>query len=243
MGVRYIFGQDGAFRTEPVIVSKNITQNGTYDPATDGADGYAPVTVNVEGGGSSWQTVFEGSVTTTDQGGDFSGEISGLTSLTADTIKVTFNGVEYELPKTQNGYGAETKLGIDFSEYPLYIEATSTPYMLYTESAGTYTLKIEEPQSGGSSDFSTAEVTVVNNTGELINGSFVCVRDTPISSVVPLNTLPFDSSTNFTVPLYKGNCAWKLNSGTLNVSVSGDIEWNLGSKMALITGDCTITIS
>ena len=51
MGVRYIFGQDGAFRTEPVIVAKNITENGTYDPATDNADGYAPVTVNVEGGG------------------------------------------------------------------------------------------------------------------------------------------------------------------------------------------------
>lgn len=53
MGVRYIFGQDGAFRTEPVIVAKNITENGTYDPATEGADGYAPVTVNVEGGGGS----------------------------------------------------------------------------------------------------------------------------------------------------------------------------------------------
>ena len=53
MGVRYIFGQDGAFRTEPVIVAKNITENGTYDPATEGADGYAPVVVNVEGGGGS----------------------------------------------------------------------------------------------------------------------------------------------------------------------------------------------
>lgn len=96
---------------------------------------------------------------------------------------------------------------------------------------------------GGSSDFSTAEVTVVNNTGELINGSFVCVRDTPISTVVPLNTLPFNSSTNFTVPLYKGNCAWKITSGTLNISVSGDIEWNSGSRTAFITGDGTITIS
>lgn len=33
-----------------VLVPKTITQNGTYDPADDGADGYSEVTVNVAGG-------------------------------------------------------------------------------------------------------------------------------------------------------------------------------------------------
>ena len=31
------------------LVAKTITQNGTYDPADDGADGYSSVTVNIPG--------------------------------------------------------------------------------------------------------------------------------------------------------------------------------------------------
>lgn len=53
MGIRYTYAESESFRTEPIIVAKNITANGTYDPATDNADGYAPVVVNVEGGGGS----------------------------------------------------------------------------------------------------------------------------------------------------------------------------------------------
>ena len=34
------------------LVNKTITQNGTYNPADDNADGYSSVTVNVSGGGS-----------------------------------------------------------------------------------------------------------------------------------------------------------------------------------------------
>ena len=95
---------------------------------------------------------------------------------------------------------------------------------------------------GGSSDFSTAEVSVENNTGELINGIYVSVVDTPISTVRPMNTLSFNSSRTYIVPLYKGSCNWVFN-GTANVSVSGDIEWNSENRTAFITGDCTITIS
>lgn len=35
------------------LVTKTITENGTYDPADDNADGYSEVTVNVSGGGYS----------------------------------------------------------------------------------------------------------------------------------------------------------------------------------------------
>ena len=35
----------------PVLVEKSITENGTYDPADDEADGYSSVEVNVSGGG------------------------------------------------------------------------------------------------------------------------------------------------------------------------------------------------
>ena len=121
------------------------------------------------GGGSSWQTVFEGSVTTV----EFEDALlEGLTSLTADTIRVTLNGTTYTCEKQADGsYGAtydESTQEFDFSEYPFNIGEGKDGYMLATETAGTYTLKIEEEQSGGSSDFSTADVTIINNSGATV---------------------------------------------------------------------------
>lgn len=40
-----------AMGCDPVLVEKSITENGTYDPADDEADGYSSVEVNVSGGG------------------------------------------------------------------------------------------------------------------------------------------------------------------------------------------------
>ena len=37
--------------TAPVLTTKSITQNGTYNASSDSADGYSSVTVNVSGGG------------------------------------------------------------------------------------------------------------------------------------------------------------------------------------------------
>ena len=39
--------------TAPVLTTKSITQNGTYNASSDSADGYSSVTVNVSGGGGS----------------------------------------------------------------------------------------------------------------------------------------------------------------------------------------------
>jgi hypothetical protein len=36
---------------EPIIIQKTITENGTYNASSDGADGYSSVSVNVSGGG------------------------------------------------------------------------------------------------------------------------------------------------------------------------------------------------
>ena len=52
MGVTFIAPQ-GTYTAPAKLVSKSITENGTYDPADDNANGYSSVTVNVEGGGGS----------------------------------------------------------------------------------------------------------------------------------------------------------------------------------------------
>lgn len=194
-----------------------------------------------EAGSGSWQTVFEGSVETVDDGGEISG-IVGTFTLTVDSIKATLNGTEYILPKTEHGYGAENESGLDFSTYPLFIavgDSDDSYCVLWTPTAGTYTLKIEEPQSGGSSDFSTAEVTVIQ-AEESLSGLLL-----PSISNDTFELQIYRSGIH-TVPLYKGSLFIMdpMNLGILE-SVSGNIE-ELGSGHDYyyrIYGDCTITIS
>lgn len=87
---------------------------------------------------------------TTEQGRLFIlGGLAYSTPITADTIRVTFNGVEYICDAVASGetvrYGGISQSGPDFSEYPFAIESdpglnTNT---FFTETAGTYQVKIE----------------------------------------------------------------------------------------------------
>lgn len=43
----------GGGGSQPVLITKSITQNGTYNASSDNADGYSSVNVNVSGGGGS----------------------------------------------------------------------------------------------------------------------------------------------------------------------------------------------
>ena len=67
----------GGGGSEPVLVSKSISANGTYDPSDDNADGYSSVTVNVP---NSYTAADEGKVVS-------NGELVSQTSST-----VTQNG-------------------------------------------------------------------------------------------------------------------------------------------------------
>ena len=98
-----------------------------------------------------WETVFEGDVTTTDRKGRYIGIIGNALSNTADTIKVTCNGTEYECEKKEiqgtTYYGADPN---DFSTYPFQLGTDpSVGTVLLTQSAGTYSIKIEERVSEG----------------------------------------------------------------------------------------------
>lgn len=208
---------------------------------------------NYSGGGSSWQTVFEGSVTTEAIGGApfANGDITGVESLTADTIKVTFNGVEYTCEKRSenDSYGAPYDDGYDWSEYPFCITTGLAGLILVTETAGTYTLKIEEPQSGGSSDFSTAEVTI--NKGE-IGAAVDCIipwfseEDNETNAFLTLDEL----TESWTVKVPVGGNFITVYFSRAPQSISGDIEaasdmdiMSQTLKAYVITGDCTVNFS
>lgn len=259
MGVRYIFGQDGAFRTEPVIVAKNITENGTYDPATEGADGYAPVVVNVEGGGgSTWQTVFEGNVTAVEDG-DWCGVWLENLSLTQETLKVTFNGTEYECEKNADGsYGAPLNESTDKHEwdiFPFNLLTEEGDTVLSTQTAGTYTLKIEEPQSGGSSDFSTAEVTFIcdGSEGAYYSVGNIAYIDDGILRASGYRTFPqpsadlrVDKGTNVTLDmiLYKNILPYDVFAhydDSVMPIITGNAE--MTEQGLQITGSCSIQLT
>ncbi len=205
--------------------------------------------------GEFWNTVFEGNVTTTVQletGPSAGANLVLSSSLTADSVKVTFNGTEYTLPKNEYGYGYVGQEGPDFSEYPLFILTTTTPYTLYTETAGTYSLKIEELQSGESSDFSTVQVTIINNSSGNITWAEPRIRhwtnpDMDILSIGNnLSLAPNNSMTieKFPVAFDGTNVEIQANDA-FNAEGSGDVNITSGGNFAdaFITGDCTITIS
>lgn len=205
-------------------------------------------------GGDSWTVLTEESVTTeSDPGG--SGNIRSALSyedpITANTIKVTLDGNEYTLDATVSEApgGHEYRYGgagytFTLVSYDGGIAPLGGRNSLFTETAGTYTLKIEAPQSGGgSSDFSTAEVTIVNNTTDYVVYNMPIVRTTEFGNVITASSPDGDPQTTekVTVAIAKGGSIATPTEVGGNVSVSGNASIVFHGDIH-ITGDCTITI-
>lgn len=100
---------------------------------------------------------------------------------------------------------------------------------------------------GGSSDFSTAQVTIVNSTEnlgiELVLP--VCMEENAMGQGSPACIQPYNSvplgTYNVSVAMYKGTALGIIMTPNVNVSTTGAVIFNNGRL--IITGDCTITIS
>ena len=57
--VKTTAGDIAALAGAPTLITKSITDNGTYYASSDGADGYSSVSVTVSGGGSSYDLILE----------------------------------------------------------------------------------------------------------------------------------------------------------------------------------------
>lgn len=95
-----------AISESATLVTKSITQNGTYDPADDNADGYSEITVNISGGTRqaklNWD--FTNSLTDTVEGLSFTvyGATQNSSGLDLSNGRATFQGIsayglEYEI--------------------------------------------------------------------------------------------------------------------------------------------------
>lgn len=91
-------------------------------------------------------------VTTIAQSGFNVGSFSYKQLINAETIRVTFDGVEYDCPRIAfddssmyGGVNPDTQMP-DFSQYPFLILSNGTDNQIATETAGTYSIKIEGMQ-------------------------------------------------------------------------------------------------
>lgn len=199
--------------------------------------------VNADGGGPSWVTLCEEEVTTTETEDGNQTHLSYSQLISADTIRVTFDGNEYICEAKSMGdvyiYGGfDSQTGPDFSEYPFAIGSEAGGEfvnVIVTEISGTHTVKIEVLQESGSSDFSTATLTLNTNIecemmAPLYYGSFIMSKSV------------FRASDEVSVVLAPQGTMILINtSGT--ISVSGNIDDEGPAGIYMVTGDCTITIS
>ena len=97
---------------------------------------------------------------------------------------------------------------------------------------------------GGSSDFSTAEVTLVGSA--VIEGAFVAQgteTEYPDEMTYGANDYALLGLNSLTLILYKGS-AFITVKGKGNIEASGNIQaFAQTSDSFIVTGDCTITIS
>lgn len=91
---------------------------------------------------------------------------------------------------------------------------------------------------GGSSDFSTAEMTIVGST---VNMN--CAYITEYSGMEFISIGSSFHTGQYTIPLYKGMAVAQLDSRQIGVAIATGNATIDEEGVIIITGDCTITIS
>lgn len=134
----------------------------TIEDGVIGFNGYSVETTNT--------TLCEETITTaTATSLGYNTSLSYATPISADSLIVAFDGTEYTCTKFTDrglvGYGGFTEAGTDFSTYPFAIVVRSGTNYVFTESAGTYTIKIaiSSETVEVSDDFTSAVSGIVSN--------------------------------------------------------------------------------
>lgn len=124
-----------------------------------------------------------------------------------------------------------------------YEEKPWWPYVLDLQE------KIESGGGGGSSDFSTAEVTITSDTDSLSKVLFCSAMEDPtipMKALVPMNN--YQRNMNVTIALYGGLGIMTFaptvsDPNNFTISTTGDCEYNAEGGGIFVTGDGTIAIT
>lgn len=219
---------------------------------------------NISGGGGSseetWTTVFDDSITTAEGSNPAPmAELALSGQLTADTIRVTFNEQVYECTRQTSPYihyGTDfTADPVDWVTYPFSVAYNGQDSWFFaSESVGTYTVKIEVPESSddsGSSDFSIANVTIESDISGTCSALIPFIIDAgglAKAGIYVQSSLVLQASAEpqeYRIPMYKGAANIEIRyseiSGINRVDVTGDIV-NNGDEYFDIRGDGHINL-
>ena len=81
--------------TAPVLTTKSITANGTYNASSDSADGYSSVTVNVSGGGGGGLVYEAGTWTPSSNIADYTIQFANTHTTAPFFYMITDSGTDY----------------------------------------------------------------------------------------------------------------------------------------------------
>ena len=133
-------------------------------------------------------------------------------------------------------------------------ELTATENKVYEKAGEVYNkVTVNVEGGGGSSDFSTAEVTIINNKEWYIQAANCPVALVEDEMLIGGFAVDPNSQSVFDVIIYKGyahileimtgaNIDTPIDLET-EASLSGNAVYNAEDELIDITGDCTITIS
>lgn len=116
------------------------------------------------------------------------------------------------------------------------IELEATENKVYTPEKGKVYKKVTVNVPAPSSDFSSAQVEIVNNAALHTWELYLPIVDSDVISIEECS----DSGT-YVVPLYKGTTIATPQGGAPVPSITGNCTYNSGTLT--ITGDCTLTFS
>lgn len=142
------------------------------------------------------------------------------------------------------GLSTDTKPTENVATGSVFTEVDTGKTFLYDEESEDWT-EVESGSGGGGggdSDFSTAEVTIVNN-GDMATTLYIPNADeltgTPFSpSCVSDAYIPIGETITIKAVLYKGRVMTPMLP---NIEATGNAT--IDNSMLIISGDCTITIS
>lgn len=107
---------------------------------------------------------------------------------------------------------------------------------------GSVKVNGQEYGGGGSSDFSTAEVTVVNSTAMPLGIEIINI-DGEENKLVSGQIVNRNTTKSVNAVLYDGSQYYDVYEISGTITVSGNAEYDAENSIITITGDCTITIS
>jgi len=177
-GDSYFYGgfNDGPdFTTYPFFIFSEVGQNQLITP-TAGTHTVAVSAPSLQtsadfdaarGYGYKDTQLFSETVTTADQDGMYSAQLSYSGNIDTDTITVTFDGTKYVCPRIdadgQYFYGGFSEQGPTFTEYPFAISSSdSYGNFLATQTAGEHTVAVSVSTLQTSADFAEAVATSSN---------------------------------------------------------------------------------